>query len=725
MATVYLAHDVKHDRDVAVKVLRPDVASEVGAERFLREIKLAAKLSHPHILPLHDSGDADGFLYYVMPNVEGSSVRDRLRNETQFAVDEAVRITREVADALDYAHRHGVVHRDVKPDNIMLHDGHAMVADFGIGKAVSGTEGGDTLTHTGVTVGTPAYMSPEQASGEAELDGRSDLYSLGCVLYEMLTGEPPFTGATAQAVIAKRFVQIPLEVTVLRAGVPTPVSQVVAKALAKAPVDRFATGSALGQALELGVTPVDTDVETGPSQKSIAVLPFASMSADPENEFFADGITEEIINVLAQLPELEVASRTSSFYFKGKSSKVPEVAQELGVANILEGSVRKAGNRVRITAQLVDVRKDTHVWSERYDREMEDVFAIQDDIARAIADRLKLTLGGATGGALVKPATENVEAYQLYLKGRALLYQRGPSIPAGRDCLEEALRLDPEYALAHAGLADALVMLGYYGFVPPGETMPQAKEAASRAAELAPDLAETHSALAGVALLYDWDWATAEHEFLQALQLNPRYTQARGWYALFYLQFVADRIDEGLAEGKRGAELDPLSSYAASLHAVALLIANRPAEAMAEARRAMDLDPTSFLSRWVLQLTYDGNGQLAEAVAAAEDALAISGRGVWALAHLGSTYAKWGKGAEATAVHEEMVARSAHAHIQPSMLALSAAAAGKMDEAVSHAQRGYEERDPFLMVLARIWPHYDRLRADSRFKKIIEQIGYP
>ena len=335
MATVYLAHDLKHDRDVALKVLKPEIGHTVGAERFLREIRLAARLSHPHILPLYDSGEADGLLYYVMPNVSGRSLRDRLDVERQLPVDEAVRVTREVAGALDYAHRQGVVHRDIKPENIMLQDGHAMVADFGIGKALSDVEG-EAFTQTGMSVGTPAYMSPEQAAGES-VDGRSDLYSLGCVLYEMLVGEQPFTGPTVQAVIAKRFVQTPADVTALRDGVSRPVARAVQQSLARTPIDRFHAGAAMIAAFAEAEHAVSAPAAVVAPEKSIAVLPFASMSADPENEFFADGITEEILNALAQIRELRVAGRTSSFSFKGKAQDLRQIGEALTVRTVLEG----------------------------------------------------------------------------------------------------------------------------------------------------------------------------------------------------------------------------------------------------------------------------------------------------------------------------------------------------------------------------------------------------
>ena len=724
MATVYLAKDLKHDRDVALKVLKPEVASSLGADRFVREIKLAAKLTHPHILPLYDSGEADGFLYYVMPAMEGQSVRDRLARERQLPVDEAVRIGREIADALDYAHQHEVVHRDIKPENILLHSGHALVADFGIGKAVSESADGDTLTQTGVTIGTPAYMSPEQAAGDSDLDGRSDLYSLGCVLYEMLTGERAFTAPTVQAVIAKRFSHTPPAVTETRASVPVHISGVVRRLLATAPADRYAAGAQVAQAL---VTPTGAAVAgvDGAAEKSVAVLPFANVSADPENEFFSDGITEEIINTLAQIDGLRVASRTSSFYFKGKTLEMRDIAERLQVANVLEGSVRRAGNRLRITAQLIDVAKDEHLWSERYDREMEDIFAIQDEIARTIADKLKLTLGDDSETTLVKPHTENIEAYQLYLKGRALMYQRGWGIVQGLECIEQALALDPEYALAHAGLADVHSLLGYYGVRPPDETMPQARDAAKRAIGLGPDLAEAHGAFAIVSLLYEWDWATAEHEFLRALELNPNYMQARGWYALFFLQLVSGRLEEGVAEGRRGVEMDPLSSYATAIHALTLGVAGRTAEAVVVANEAKALDPSAFLSHWGLQLCCHWDSQFEQSVAAAEQALAVSGRHPWALAHLAATYADWGKASEAEAVHNELLARTARDYVQPVILALSAFAVGLKEEATALAQRSYEIRDPLLVVLGKHWPQFAGIREDPKFQEILKRLELP
>ena len=532
MATVYLAQDCKHDRVVALKVLHPDLAASLGPDRFLREIKLAARLNHPHILPLHDSGEADGFLYYVMPYVEGESLRERLDRERLLPVDEAVHHARSIASALDYAHRQGIVHRDMKPENVMLYEGEAMVMDFGIAKAVSAA-GAETLTQTGMMVGTPAYVSPEQAAGDVNLDGRSDQYSLACVLYEMLSGDRPFTGPTPQAIMSKRFTETAKPLRTVRNTVPEYVEQAVAKAMSTDAAERFASSSMFGQALASGITtPTDTQTIPQPvvsAAKSVAVLPFANMSADPENEYFTDGMAEEIINALTKIKSLRVASRTSSFAFKGKNEDINEIGRKLRVSTVLEGSVRKMGNRLRITAQLVNVADGYHLWSERYDREMEDVFAIQDDISQAIVKALRVILSEDEKKAIEGSRTDNLQAYEFYLRGRQFFEIRRKSLEYARQMFKRAIELDPSYALAHAGIADCCSLL-YMMFDARESNLKQAESASNTALQLAPDLAEAHVAR-GIAFSLSKNYSDAEREFETATRLDPKLFEARYFWA--------------------------------------------------------------------------------------------------------------------------------------------------------------------------------------------------
>ena len=723
MATVYLARDLRHDREVALKVLRAELAESIGRQRFLREIRLAAGLTHPHILPVYDSGEANGFLYFVMPVMQGQTLRDRLRKEGQLPVDSAVRIAAEVADALDYAHRHDVVHRDIKPENILLHEGHAVVADFGVGKAVvAAVNDSATFTQVGVTVGTPAYMSPEQAAGD-ELDGRSDLFALGCVLYEMLTGDVAFTGPTAQAIIASRFMHTPPEVSARRPTTPSGVSQTVAKLLAKAPTERYATGAQVIASLTSApqavvATPAHTD------DVSIAVLPFSSLSREPDDEFFADGVTEEILNALAQIPRLRVAGRSSAFSFKGKNEDLRSIGAKLNVSTILEGTIRRAGNRLRITVQLSKASDGYQLWSERYDRVAEDVFAVQDEIASAIAGKLRLTLD-ADGGSRPRAPTQHLAAYELYLKGRALLYQRGRSIPKARECFEQAVALDPNYAQAWAGMADAYTTSGYSGFAPGAAVMPQALAAARRALELDPALAEGHNALACAALVWERDYALAEREWKRAIELNPNYVQAHCWYGLFYLLWVCGRADESHRVLQDALRVDPLSGYAQVIIAFAEIVMKRHADAIAHSRRGLELDPNSYLGHWGLARSLSQAGQFEEAVAVSEAGLRMSGRHSWVLCGLAYTYGEWGKADDAKTIFDEAEERARREHMQPTMLAVAAIGAGQREKALAYIERAESERDPLFVLLARLWPEYDQLRNEPRFIAALARLRLP
>jgi serine/threonine-protein kinase len=718
MAIVYLAQDRKHHRQVAIKVLKPELAASLGAERFLREIETAARLNHPHILALHDSGKADDLLYYVMPYVEGDSLRGRLERERQISLSDALAITREVADALCYAHSHDVVHRDIKPENILFQAGHAVVSDFGIARAIN-TAGGDRLTGTRVQIGTPGYMSPEQSESNAEIDGRSDTYSLACVLYEMLAGEPPFLGKSAQTILARQLLEPVPPLRTVRDRVPHEVERAIQRALARTPADRFTTAAQFAEALFTR----DTATTDAGDDDSIAVLPFANLSPDPDTEYFSDGITEEIINALAQLPGLHVASRTSSFAFRGKATDLAEVGAKLKVATVLEGSVRKAGSQLRVTAQLIKVADGYHLWSERYDREMTDVFAIQDEIGRAIADRLQVTLGATPGRALVTAATANLDAYHLYLKGRYCWAQRGLALQQAVECFGQALALDPNYALAHAGLADACTLLAEYGMVPPNVILPKVRAAIQRALELAPDLAEAHCALGELKFVFDWDWPEASRYLRRAIELNPRYVAAHYRLAL-YLSLVEGAFEEALVHARRAVELDPLAPLPVAQLGEVLIAAGRCEEAIAPLLRATELGPAMLLPYLHLGVIYNQLGRTQEAIASLEVASAASGRHPSTLTALGTCYRSLGKTAEAQAIYEELSARARREFIQTSTLAVAAAAAGRVDEAFQLLERACEDRDSIL-VYSKRHPGFLLLQGDPRMAEIHRRIGFP
>jgi TolB-like protein/Flp pilus assembly protein TadD len=580
----------------------------------------------------------------------------------QLPVDEAVEIARDVAAALDYAHRQQVVHRDIKPENVMLHEGEALVTDFGIAKAVS-VAGGESITQTGLAVGTPAYMSPEQAAGERDPDGRSDIYSLGCVLYEMLCGATPFAGPTAQAMMTRRFTEEAPSVRTSRPAVPDFVEQVVSRSMATTPADRFATGAQFVQALTgHGSTPPGSAPVSPAAQaasKSIAVLPFVNMSADPENEYFTDGIAEEIINALSKIQALRVASRTSAFAFKGKSEDIGEIGRKLKVATVLEGSVRKAGNRLRVTAQLVNVTDGYHLWSERYDRQLEDVFAIQDEIAGNIVKALRVVLSEEEQRAIEKTPTENVEAYEYYLRGRQYFHQfRRAGIQFARRMFDRAIELDPGFALAYAGIADCCAFLYMY-WDGSKANLEGADSASRKALALDPELAEAHASR-GFALSLSRQYAEAHREFQTAIRLNPKQYEAHYLYAracvqegkledavrhyedaasvrpedyqaLLLMQTPLHRLgrnEEAMATLRRGLqvaerhlELTPDDARALALGAGALMQLGEPERALEWARRAHAIDPEDSGVLYNVACVYALGKQVDEAIRGLDQAI--------------------------------------------------------------------------------------------------------
>ena len=722
MAVVFLAQDLRHDRKVAVKVLRPDLSAAIGAERFLREIKLAAGLNHPHILPLYDSGQAGELLFYVMPNMEGRSLRERLQRERQLPLSDAIALTREVASALDYAHRHQVVHRDIKPENILLHEGSAMVADFGIGKALS-AEG--SLTQTGMVMGTPIYMSPEQAAGDPDVDGRTDLYSLACVLFEMLTGEPPFTGATPQAIIAKRFVSPIPKVRVAR-DVPEAVDDALTRALARTPVDRFATAAQFSEALR-GIngsgpseqaTAVGRTPASSPARKAIAVLPLANMSADPENEYFSDGMTEEIINALAKVPGVQVASRTSSFAFKGKEVDVRTIGEKLGVSSVLEGSVRKVGNRVRITAQLINVADGYHLWSETYDRQLEDVFAIQDEISHAIVDALKLRLG-SDAETLVAPA-KNIEAYTLYLKGRFVFNKdTEPSTRKALDFFQQSLLQDPGYARSYAGIADCWTQLAD-DFVVPDDAYPRAKAAATRALQHDPDLVEAITSVGKVLCWYEWDFAAAARQLRRAVALNENHAEAH--WALGSVLPTVGLLPEAVEEMRKGLILDPLSAVYSRWLGRFLLFGGDYARAIAQAEKTIDLDADYAYSYLDIGSAYLELGDPEAALQWLQRGQGLENSVRSYDAMIVRALAPLGRREEADEILHRLEDESRQHYVRSEILAMGYAAVGDRERAFAGLERAFQVRSAGLIYL-HVDPGYKPLRADPRFGQLVERIG--
>jgi TolB-like protein/tetratricopeptide (TPR) repeat protein len=650
MATVYLAEESHPQRHVAIKVLDPGLAAVLGRERFLREVDLASKLAHPHILPIFAAGEADGLLYYVMPYVEGESLRDRLNREKQLALDDALRISREVADALSHAHSRGVIHRDVKPENILLESGHAVVADFGIARAID-QAGGTRLTETGLTLGTPAYMSPEQASGSRDLDGRSDLYSLGCVLYEMLAGEPPFTGPTIESVVHQHLAVEPPSVTRLRPAVPASVAAALQRALAKTPADRFnpvalfaeALGprvsdtlgpaaptpaggggprtrrrKALGRAVALaGIVVIVAAIVLvrgslrGPPpvrhpRTAIAVLPFENLSTQGSYAYFAGGLHDELLTQLAKVAALTVIGRTSVRAYQGTTKRLGEIGDELGVGSIVEGSVQVVGNRLRVIVQLIDPVTEAHIWAETYDRTLDDAFAVQSDIARRIVEGVGARLTSSEAGAIAAAPTRQASAYQLYLQGleysRRVGY-RPENLRAAQQLYERAVALDSTFALAHAALSEVHGQMSFFRYdVTPGGLARQRAEAET-ALRLAPDLPTAHAAMG---LVYYWgrsDYRRALDEFNLALRAAPGDAEVWGWIG--YVQRRLGNWDSVEVAFANASRLDPRNANLFfDLGGQTYQFRRRYADAIRAYREAFLLAPDDVVPRWAMAFTH-------------------------------------------------------------------------------------------------------------------------
>jgi len=723
MGVVYKAQDTKLDRIVALKFLSKHLLCDQEAKmRFTQEAKAASALDHQNIATIYEIDEAEGECFISMAYVEGNSIKGLVKEKT-LSIEEILKIAIQIGEGLDTAHKKDIIHRDIKSDNIMLtREGVVKIMDFGLAKLKGVTQ----LTQTGSTLGTVAYMSPEQAQG-MEVDQRSDIFSFGVVLYEMITSQLPFTGEHEAAVIYSIVNETPEPLARYKADAPEELQRIVGKAMEKSREIRYQHVDDLGADLrrlrkELESEALKQETSEIERRPSIAVLPFTNLSADKEQEYFCDGMAEEIINVLTRLESLRVVARTSAFAFKGKHEDIRGIGRKLNVETLLEGSVRKAGNRLRISAQLINVADGYHLWSEKYDRDLEDVFAIQDEISQAIVDKLKVRLLGAEKAKLVKRHTDDLEAYNLYLKGRWFWNRRTEAgLKKAIEYLKQAIERDPSYVLPYTGIADCYNILGWYGYLPPKKAFPRAKAAAEKSLEMDDTLAEAHTSLAAVREFYDWDWLAAEREYKRAIERNPSYAPAHHRYAE-YLSYMG-RHEESIAEVKRAKELDPLSLIINAVVGEVYYFARQYDQAIEASQRVIEMDPNFVVAHFLLAFPYAQKAMYNEAIAEAQKAMDLAGGGIpLFVAQLGTIYSYSGKRDEAKKVLDELYELSKHRYVSPFYTALIYVGLGQKDQAFEWLEKAHEEHDHPLETL-KVDPMLDSVRSDPRYTALLKKMG--
>ncbi|UCE19255.1 MAG: protein kinase [Gemmatimonadota bacterium] len=723
MGVVYKAEDTKLKRTVALKFLPPQMTRDPEAkERFMLEAQAASALEHNNICNIHHIDETEeGQTFMVMACYEGESLREKIERGP-LKTEETIRIASQIAYGLKKAHEKAIVHRDIKSANIFVTtDGVAKILDFGLAKLRGQTK----VTKEGTTLGTAAYMSPEQARGE-EVDYRTDIWSLGVVLYEMITGQLPFKGDYEQAVVYLVLNEEPEPLSKLRPDVPSKLEHIVGKTLAKSQNERYDNVEALLEDLKAlkkllkSNLPLEKASDEA-SKPSIAVLPFRDMSSQKDQEYFCEGIAEELINALVKLDGLRVAARTSAFQFKDRDSDIKKIGSRLDVQTVLEGSVRKAGDRLRITAQLINVNDGFHLWSEKYDRKLEDIFAIQDEISLAIVDKLKVKLLRQEKTALVRRHTVDQEAYNLYLKG---LYFWNRRLEGGMrkamEFFQQAIEKDPDYALAHVGIADVYNITGFFGFLSPAETFPKAKAAAEKALAIDNKLGEAHASLAWATTYYDWNWSSAEKLYVRAIELNPQYGTAHEWYAIYL--WAMGRFDEAIAEAETARELDPLSLIINTIVGIAYYFARRYDESIANHKKALEMDPNFLLANTYIVMPYVDKGMYNEAVDIMRKAEPSAAEHAYSLGYFGGAYGRAGLKDDALRILARLDELARRRYVSTFNRAVVLAGMGEFDEALDDMEKSIEDRCP-TNIFSKTFPYFDCLQSNKRFQSLLKKIG--
>jgi serine/threonine protein kinase/tetratricopeptide (TPR) repeat protein len=740
LGVVYRAQDTRLKRVVAVKVLKRETVADRSRQRLMREARIASAFTHPNIVAIYNVGSSDGIDYIAMELVAGRTLRDLIQEGAR-DIDATLAIAVQIADAMSALHDASIVHRDIKPTNVVVTDtGLVKVLDFGLAKTSQpvpqGAKSSDDHTAAGVMAGTYAYMSPEQAQGKP-VDARSDTFAFGALLYELFSGQRAFPGDNGLAVLSAVQHSEPTPLKDVAPDTPRELRALIDRCLRKDPRKRWQSiadvklllGDILERVKEERETPhrLAPDAMSSPAPAeghavaSIAVLPFRDLSPQRDQDYFCEGMSEELINALSAVDGVRVAARSSSFRFAGPGADIRKIGEQLRVDTVLDGSVRKAGNRLRIVAQLVNVRDGYHVWSDRYDRELDDVFAVQDDIARGIVDKLTVSLRTSPNRSLVKRQTGNIDAYSLYLQGRYYWSRRYAGfLQRAMDSFEQAIIRDPSYALAHAGLAEAFSLLGVYAILPPAVAIAKAKPLAERAVALDPTSAETHQAMALVRWYFDWDFDAALRVYAQALTLMPSSGVLRGLYGILLADLGC--FDEAVAQVTQARELEPVSALVGFYGAAALAITRPLEHAVVECERVLELDPGFVPVLWVQATALSHLSRHREAIEAAERALALSRRQGFFLACAATVYAAANKRQRAEELVSELRAQRELSYVSPLCLAEVSAALGDVDDAFNWLESAFAERTPFLVALG-VSPAYDSLRSDPRFPSLLRRLG--